>query len=415
MDRIIPIEEQKKRRRRRLIKYVAAILVAIGGVVVLLASFRSGISASELEIVAADRGVVEVSVSATGKVIPLFEEVITSPVASKIVEVYKKPGELLKHGDAILRLDLDAATAEYGKLQDEVAMKRCRLDQQAVASQSKLSDLKMQVEVAEMKLRRMAVELKNEHYLDSIGASTSDKVRQAELNYKVESLMLEQLKQRYRNEQLTANADLQVTTLDFSISKKSASLMAKQMNEAQVRSPREAVLTWLNSQIGSVVNPGTQLAIVSDLKNFKVEAEISDAYAERISAGAKAIIRVGKDRLEGTVANVTPSVKNGIIAFTVILNEGNSAKLRAGLKVDVSVIESVTDSTVRLANGAYYIGKGEYELWIVNNGLATKRPVKLGNSSFDFVEVIQGINPGEKVIISSMVKYSNSTRVKIVD
>lgn len=63
-------------------------------------------------------------------------------------------------------------------------MKRYKLDQAKVNSQTKLSDMAMQIKVSEMKLARMKVELRNEQYLDSLGAGTTDKVRQAELSYK---------------------------------------------------------------------------------------------------------------------------------------------------------------------------------------------------------------------------------------
>jgi len=371
------------------------------------------VSEKDIELVTVDKGTIEVSVSASGKVVPLAEEIITSPVSSKIMEVYKKSGDNLQQGDPILRLDLNAADADFGKLKDEMAMKKCKLDQQSVTVKSRLSDLKMQIDIADMKLQRMAVELRNEHYLDSIGASTSDKVRQAQLNYKVETLLFEQLKQKYRNERLTSSADLKVSALEFNISKKSASLMGKTMTEAQVRSPRAAVLTWINNQVGATVSQGAQLAIVSDLKNFKVEAEIADSYADRVSPGAKAIVKIGSQKLEGIVGNVTPSVKNGIIGFTVMLNQSSSEKLRSGLKVDVYIISSISENVLRLANRSYYVGKGEYNLWVANGNVAQKKKVLLGEGSYDMVEVVSGLKQGDRIIVSDMERYKNASRLKI--
>lgn len=413
MDTKIPEKEIKKRKRRLLIRAVGVSVLVAAGLFVLGGILRSGVSSKDIELSTVDKGTIEVSVSATGKVTPLTEEVITSPVSSKIVEVYKKAGDMLNAGDVLLRLDLDAANADFGKLKDEMAMKHCKLEQQRVTVSSRLSDLKMQVEIAEMKLKRLAVELRNEHYLDSIGASTSDKVKQAELNYKVEQLLFQQLKQKYRNEQLTSSADLKVSALEYNISKKSAVVMGKTMSEAQVRSPRAAVLTWINNQIGSAINQGANLAVISDLNNYKVEAEISDSYADRISTGARAIVRIGSESLEGLIGNVVPSVKNGVVGFTVMLKECNHAKLRSGLKVDVYVIDAIRDGVRRLANRSYYVGKGEYELWVVNNGVAQKRKVTLGDGSYDFVEVVSGLDVGDRVIVSDMAKYKDAVKLKI--
>ena len=83
-------------------------------------------------------------------------------------------------------------------------------------NQTKLKDLSMQIRVSAMKLNRMEVEWKNEHFLDSLGAGTPDKVRQAELNYKVSKLEHEQLCQQYQNEQSVMRAEEQVQELDLS-------------------------------------------------------------------------------------------------------------------------------------------------------------------------------------------------------
>jgi HlyD family secretion protein len=413
MDRSIPQEVIRKRKRRVAITTAAVVVALLIGVTTLFSFLRSGISAADIEVVAVDRGEVDISVSASGKVVPLSEQIITSPIASKIVEVYKRSGDNLTVGDLILKLDLDAANADFGKLNDEMSMKQCKLEQQSVTVKSQLSDLRMQIDIAEMKLKRMAAELKSEHYLDSIGASTSDKVRQAELNYKVESLLFEQLKQKYRNERLTSSANIKMSELEYNISKKSVVLMGKTMSEAQVRSPRSAVLTWVNNQIGSTVAQGAQLAIVSDLNDFKVEAEIADSYADRVTPGAKVTVRIGSQTLEGSVGNVTPSVKNGIIEFTVMLKESNNAKLRSGLKVDVYVINAISENVLRLSNRSYYVGKGEYDLWVVNGSIAQKRRVELGESSFDKVEVKRGLKQGDRVIVSDMVKYKNVSSLKV--
>ena len=125
MDRNIPKEEILKRKRVKLIKIAAGVVVVAALFYVLAIFLRSGISESDIEIATVDKGTIEVSVSANGKVVPLFEEVITSPVSSKVLEVYKKPGDILKKGDAILRLDLEATQTEFNRIKNEMEMKRC--------------------------------------------------------------------------------------------------------------------------------------------------------------------------------------------------------------------------------------------------------------------------------------------------
>ncbi len=269
-------------------------------------------------------------------------------------------------------------------------MKKSKLIQSQISLDNKISELEMQKQVKEMNLKQMQTELDNERYLDSIGASTSDKVRQAALSYEVAKLELQQLKQQIENQKKNTTAEARVQQLDLSIFEKSLSESARLLKDARILSPQNATLTYVNNQIGSQVSAGTQIAIVSDLSHFKVEAEIADSYAERLSSGAKAIIKIGQLQLDGTVVNITPSVKNGVIQFIVMLKDNGNSRLRSGLKTDVYVTHGIQDEAIRIPNASYYIGAGDYELWVVNGNKAEKRKIKLGESSFEYVEVIDG-------------------------
>ena len=164
---------------------------------------------------------IEVSVSASGKVIPAFEEIINSPINSRIVEVYKRGGDSVDVGTPILKLDLQSAETEYNKQLDEEQMKSLQLEQQRVTNHNKLSEMEMNLKVSRMELDRKAVELRNERYLDSLGAGTTDKVRQVELDYNVSILKLKEDEQKYKNEQALAEADLKVKELELNIFRKS--------------------------------------------------------------------------------------------------------------------------------------------------------------------------------------------------
>ena len=334
-------------------------------------------------------------------------------MASKVLEIYKKSGEQLQEGDTILRLDLAATNTDFERQRDELEMKKSKIDQQVSNAETQLSEMAMQIRIDSMRLKRAEVQLRNERYLDSIGASTADKIRQAELELAVQAMQYDQLKLKYANLQKNTAADLRVTELDYNIARKNFALATKTMGDAQVRAPRAATLTWVNDQIGSTVAQGAQLAIVSDLSRFKIEGEIADSYAEKISPGNQVVVEIGNTRLAGTVGNVVPAVDNGMIKFSVALEVNDDPKLRSGLKADVFVINSVKEDVVRIANRSYYRGPGSYELWVVEDGAARKRNVVLGESSYEYVEVVEGLQPGETVVVSDMSRYKNEAKLKI--
>ena len=414
MDREIPKEVRNKERNKKIIRFSAIGIVGIIGISVLISLLRTGVQKKDLVFSTVDKGTIEVSVSASGKMVPAFEEIINSPINTRIVEVYRKGGDSVDVGTPILKLDLQSTETDYKKLLDEEEMKRYKLDQAKVNSQTKLSDMAMQIKVSEMKLARMKVELRNEQYLDSLGAGTTDKVRQAELSYNTSRLELEQLKQQYANEKQIAAADLKVLELDLNMFRKGLAEMKRTLDDAQIRSPRKAILTYINNQIGAQIPQGGQVAIISDLNHFKVDGEISDTYGDRVAAGGKAIVKIGSEKLEGIVSSVTPLSKNGVISFSVQLKEDNNKRLRSGLKTDVYVMNAVKEDVLRIANASYYVGRGEYDLFVMtSDDEIVKRKIQLGDSNFEFVEVVSGLNPGDKVVVSDMTNYKNKNKLKV--
>ena len=414
MDREIPKEVRDKERKKMLIKYGVIGVAGIVCIALLISFMRSSVNRKDLVFSEVDTGIIEVSVSASGKVVPAFEEIINSPINTRIVEVYRKGGDSVDVGTPILKLDLQSTETEYKKLLDEEQMKRYQLEQLKVNNNTYLSDLAMQVKISAMKLNRMEVELRNERYLDSLGSGTTDKVRQAELNFNTGKLELEQLRQQYANEKEVKAADLKVKELEFNIFAKSLAEMKRTLDDAQIRSPRKAIRTYINNQVGAQVPQGTQVAVISDLSHFKVEGEIADTYGDRVAAGGRAIVKIGNEKLEGIVSSVTPLSKNGVISFTVQLVEDNNKRLRSGLKTDVYVMNAVKEDVMRIANASYYVGRGEYELFVQDSdNEIIKRKVQLGDSNFEYVEVVSGLQPGDKVVVSDMSNYKNKSKLKV--
>ena len=414
MDREIPKEVRTKERNKLIIKYGS-----IGGgcvvlLFVLISLMRSSVKEKDLIFSEVSQGIIEVSVSASGKVVPAFEEIINSPINTRILEVYKKGGDSVDVGTPILKLDLQSAETEYKKLLDEEQMKRYQLEQLEVNNDTYLNDLEMQVKVAEMKVNRMEVELRNERYLDSLGSGTTDRVHQAELNFKTGKLELEQLHQQLVNERKVKAADLKVKQLEYEIFLKGLKETKRTLDDAQVRSPRKAILTYINNQIGAQVTEGSQIAVISDLSHFKVEGEIADTYGDRVAAGGKAIVKIGSEKLEGQVSSMTPLSKNGVISFTVQLVDDSNRRLRSGLKTDVYVMNAVKEDVLRIANASYYVGCGDYELFVLDGSdELVKRKVQLGDSNFEYVEVVSGLQQGDRVVVSDMSRYKNKNRLKL--
>ncbi|MDE5847849.1 MAG: biotin/lipoyl-binding protein, partial [Muribaculaceae bacterium] len=128
MDREIPNSERRKAKRNRILKIAGIAAVVVAGAVALGSMMRASVAASDLTVGSADTGTIEVTVTGTGTVSAAFEEIITSPINSRIVEVYCRAGDSVKAGTPLLRLDLQSTENEVNRLHDQIAMKNHELD-----------------------------------------------------------------------------------------------------------------------------------------------------------------------------------------------------------------------------------------------------------------------------------------------
>ena len=415
MDRKIPKEVLQKEKRNKLLKVGAVVVVSVVAIIVIISLLRDSVSLKNMQLSTVDTGTIEVSVSASGKVVPAFEEIINTPIESRIVEVYKKAGDSVDVDTPLLRLDLQSIENDYRKMLDELQMRQYRIEQQHVKNSSALSDMEMQLKVNDMQIDKMVVELRNERYLDSIGAGTTYKVREVELSYNVAKLQQEQSNKKFENDKRVTASELKVQELELEIFRKSLAETRRILDDAQIRSPRKATLTYINNQVGVRVPQGTQVAIISDLSHFRVDGEIADSYGDRISTGNKTVVRIGRDELTGMVSSVTPLSKNGIIQFTVQLDDDDNSRLRSGLKTDVYVMNAIKQDVMRIANGPYYSGQGSYELFVMDGSTLVKRKVQLGESNYEYVEVISGLQPNDRVVVSDMSQYRNKSKLKTTE
>lgn len=414
MDRELTKEEKKKESRKIYYKVGAALIVLAGIIMGLVFLLDTGIEKDKLQFAIAETGTLESSVAASGKIVPLYEQAIVSPVATRILEVYCDEGDSVSAGQSLLKLDLESAETEMRRLADEVSMKNIELQQTALNNETYLTDLEMKIKAKEMSVSHLKAEVANEKRLDSIGSGTGDRIREAELAYSTGLLELEQLKMQLINEKKAHSAGYKSKQLEESISRRNLVEMERTLDNAGIKSPIKGNVTYLNKDLGTSILAGERLAVVSDLSHFKIRAEIPEGNAGKLSIGAPVKIKFNRNMIEGHVSSISPQSQNGIVEFNVILNDDSDQRLRSGLRTELNVIFDIHDGIVRIPNGQYFQGPGTYSLFVKTApDKIERRAVNLGDSNFDFVEVKSGINPGEEVVITDMTDFKNKKHISL--
>jgi HlyD family secretion protein len=192
-------------------------------------------------------------------------------------------------------------------------------------------------------------------------------------------------------------------------------LKRAQADALHVRAGINGVLQVVPVEVGQQVTPGTNLARVADPRKLKAEIKIAETQAKDILIGQKAAVDTRNGIVAGTVARINPSVQNGTVTVDVAITDTLPQGARPDLSVDGTIeIENLKDVLFvgRPVHGQSESTIGLFKL--VDDGAeAVRVNVKLGRSSVNTIEVLQGLNVGEKVILSDMSAWDNFDRVRL--
>lgn len=413
MDKEISAEVNASRRKKLVIIITAICAVIIIAVLMLRATFTSSLRLSEINTAVVETGDVENTLTASGEVLPEFEEIITSPVQSAIREVFIDAGARVQAGQQVMKLDKNLVQAAYDKGRFMLESKQNNLRKLKLELDKSYFDLKSSNDIKQLRINSLQAEVENAKRLFKAGGGTRESVEQAEMDLKVAQLEKTQLENEIRSKQQTMQVEMRESEIELAIQQQELNELARKKDMASVNATRAGVVTWVNRNIGASVSEGVELVRIADLSSFKISGSISDTYLDQLHSGMPVIIRINNKQQRGEIANVYPAVKNGLVNFDVKLLSADSGQLRPNLKVDVYVVTDSRQQVMRVSNGAAFGAGGATDLFVIKGNKAVRRKVNTGLSNFDYVELKNNIKPGEKVIISDMSQFKNTNEITI--
>ena len=412
MDFEIPQEELARQRQGKTIKVV--------GLIVFLAAvffgFRYFIEPSvdyrSLKTATVHKGTIQASLTASGTVVPKYEQSISSPLQARIDSVYHPAGTMVKAGTPILKLDLSYTQVELEKLEEGLQKRRNEANLIRLRMEKNLADLKAQYDIKKLRISSLESELDSERKLQQVGGGTGENVRQAELSLQIARRELQQLQEQIQNQQETNKADITTLQFEIRIDEKSVSELKRRMEQAEIRAERDGVIVHVKDKLGATVVAGEELVRLADLSRFKVSASMSEAYASALKSGGKVLVRAGNEDLEGMITSIKPEMKSGMVTFEVGLEQGNAPVLRPNLQVDVYVVTAYKEGVLVVQNGAFYKGKNDQKVFVVQGDKAIARTVNIGLTNTDKVE-ISGLEAGDKLILNDMTEYARAEELRL--
>ncbi|MEO8417019.1 MAG: HlyD family efflux transporter periplasmic adaptor subunit [Ginsengibacter sp.] len=413
MDTVIEEEVLSRKRKKTVWVTLMVVVVIIAGIFLLRFYFGSSIKKSAITTAVVEKGNIENTITASGEILPEFEEVITSPINASIQNVLLDAGIAIKAGQSVLTLDKSASQTEYERLKFGLASKRNDMQKLKLELDKSFYDIKSNNNIKQLRINSLEADVENAKRLYKAGGGTREDVEKAELNLKVARLEKQQLENEIKSKQQTMQVEMMEAGIAASIQQNELTELERKLRLANIVANRNGVVTWVNKNIGANIQQGEPLARIADLSSFKVQGSISDTYLDQLHNGMTAIIRINETQSRGTVTNIQPTVQNGLVTFNIELEERNNKLLRPNLKADVYLVTSSKQDVLRVANGPAFKGPSSQDIFVLHNGKATRRAVHVGMTNFDYVELKDNIKPGDVIITSDMSEYKNAEEITI--
>ena len=409
MDRVIA----KKKWSTKRILTIAGI-VAIVGLITASYVFTSGksrlnVDTERLTVSEIKKGPFRESTPVNGIVLPITTIYLDAIEGGRVEEKYVEDGALMTKGQPIMKLvntDLELSlsnqeTSVFNVL-TQMQISRDNAQQNTIGKLNQMADVDNALKEAE-RLYRLNKHLYEQKVIGSQEFKSSENL----YNYQV-------LRKRLTEQILAKDSNSTKQQLDqmqqsYGRMKNALALMQRKVGDLIVRSPVDGQLTSLDAEIGQSKNKGERLGQIDVLSGYKVRADIDEHYISRIFNGLTGEFTFANKVYQLKIKKVFTQVTNGRFQVDMDFVGDKPQGLRRGQTLQILLALSDETQAVLLPRGGFYQQTGGNWIFkVAENGKTAYRvDIQLGRQSTDYYEVIQGLQPGEKVVTSSYENYGN--------
>ncbi len=410
-----PSQARKKRVRRIL--YATAAVVAVAGI-------SLGVSKLKPAAPTVDRGVVWIEtvkrgsmlrqVRGSGVLTPEDIRWIPAQTKGRVEDILLRPGAQVKPDTVILVLSdpevtqtVKGAELAYRAAQAAYDNRKAELQSSLLAEEASTATIEAQYKQAALDL-----EANEELFKEKLVPELTVKQKRSTADDLKNRLAVEQNRLKITREGMTS----QIAPQEADVNQKKAEwdLRRQQFEDLKVKAGMSGTLTVVPVERGQQVAPGTNLARVANPSNLKAELRIAETQTKDIRIGQYAEVDTRNGVVKGHVTRMDPSSTGGTVGVDVSMDGPLPAGARADMSVDGTIQLEKLENIVYVGRPAFGQENTTVTIFKVHpNGEATATKVKLGRASVNTIEVLEGLSPGDQVILSDMSQYDSFDRVQI--
>lgn len=348
-------------------------------------------------------------VDVEGVVQPIMTLMVNAREGGNVERIVAEDGRQMKKGDTILVLTNATLMYDIEDQRNEWEKQCMTYREQELEMEQKSLTLKQQTLNAEYELKkiRKSYALEKEEYDMGIRSKAQLEVAEDEYHYKMQSTRLQLESLRSDSAMNVIRRDL--LSADRARGQKALERSLQRMEDLVVRAPADGQLSFVSVTLGQQVGVGQQIAAIKVTDRFKVHASLNEYYVDRITTGLPATISYQGKKYALRVSNVVPEVKERTFEVDFVFMGEMPDNVRLGKSFRVQIELGQPEKALVLARGNFYQQTGGRWIYKLNaeKTRAVKVPVSIGRQNPEQYEILEGLQPGDWVIITGYDQFGD--------
>ena len=345
-----------------------------------------------------------------GQVLPMTTIQISPQEGGVVQKIIVEEGTQVKAGDPILLLSNDNLDLQILNSEAELAEKENILRNTLISmEQQKLNLQQEQLQLqTEVKRCLRIYEAQRALYNDQL-ISREDYLR-AEEDYHLANNRLTLVKNRTYQDSLYRSVQIQQMQESLENMRLNMQMIRRRKENLTIKAPIDGEVGLLDVVLGQSIAQGTKIGQINDLTNYKIEAQIDEHYIDRVFAGLEATFDRQDEHYSAVIRKVYPEVRNGKFRADFKFVNEQPANIRSGQTYYLNLQLGQSEEAVLIPRGSFFQTTGGKWIYVLNEqgDRAIKREIRIRRQNPQFYEVIEGLQPGDKVITSSYEKFGNN-------
>ncbi|MDW7674944.1 MAG: efflux RND transporter periplasmic adaptor subunit [Bacillota bacterium] len=373
-----------------------------------------------VEVLEAIEGEIDISNAYLGTIYPKQTVNIIPKMNGKIARVYVQDGDQVEAGDVLVQLDTSDISGQVDQAEVSYQLALLQLEKLKVGTRiEQLEQSRAAFSMSQAQYESAKVAFERTEQLYQAGAIPKQQLEQAETQYKVATAQLKQAEESLKMAEVGATPeDIRLAELQVAQAEVTLRNARNQLDNAVITAPISGVVSAVSAKVGEMASPSMAVVVINQLDKVEIQINLTEKDINKVEKGQQAkvlVSAVSKQPFEGKITNISPVADPRTRTFLMKVEVANEAgQLKGGMSASVDITTERQGGEIVVPMQAVLEQNGEKIVYVIVDGKAEKRIVKLGMNNEAEIIVTEGLQVGEKVVVKGQHYLEEGSKVTVV-